>query len=168
VSVEQKLLTAEDLWRMPEASDKRFELVDGELVEMPGAGMLHNLLAAMIYGIIRDFVQAHDLGLAFTDGLGYILQRDPDQVRIPDASYLAHDRLPEGSVIEGFAPTAPNLAVEVVSPNDSATELQEKVQDYLEAGTQAVWVVWPKLRSISVHLPDGSSRALYSFIVYMA
>jgi Uma2 family endonuclease len=158
MSVEQKMMTAEDLWEKPEIPGKRFELVDGELVEMPGAGMVHNLIAAVIYGFIRDFVQANDLGWAFTDGLGYVLSRDPDQVRIPDASYLAHERLPDGRVVESFAPAAPNLAVEVVSPNDSATELQEKVQDYLDAGIQAVWIVWPKLRSVTVHLPDGSSR----------
>ena len=160
MSVEQKLLTANDLWEMPEVPGKRFELVDGELIEMPGAGMLHNLIAALIYELIRDFAREHDLGLAFTDGLGYVIRRDPDQVRIPDASFVASDRLPAEGIPESFSPVAPDLAVEVVSPNDNASDLHEKVQEYLGAGVQTVWVVWPRLRSVTVHHADGTSRDL--------
>lgn len=160
MSVEQKLLTAEDLWEMPEVPGKRFELVDGELVEMPGAGMLHNLIAMFIYELLRNHDPDRTLGLVFGDGLGYILRREPDRLRIPDVSFISRDRMPEGGILEGFSPVAPDLAVEVVSPHDSASDLHDKVQDYLEAGTQLVWVVWPRRRSVTVHSAGGSSREI--------
>lgn len=159
MSVEQKLITAQDLWEMPEVPGKRFELVDGELVEMPGAGGVHMIIVVTLFKLLDEFVRGHDLGYAFPDGLSFIVARDPDRVRIPDGSFVSWERVPEGGPPEGYWPNAPDLAIEVVSPNDHASELQEKVQDYLNAGTQAVWVVWPKLRSITVHLPDGSSRS---------
>lgn len=162
MSVEQKLITAEELWEMPEVPGKRLELVDGEVVEVPGAGMLHNLIAMLIYELIRDRVRERDLGLVFGDGLGYILSRNPDRVRIPDVSFLSSQRMPEEGVLEGFSPVAPDLAVEIVSPSDRADILHDKVHDYLDAGTQMVWVVWPKRSSVSVHGADGFVRELGS------
>ena len=92
---------------------------------MPGAGALHNSIAALVYELLRGFVRAHDPGLAFTDGVGYVLARAPDQVRIPDASFVSWERVPVEGVPEGFWPLAPDLAVEVVSPNDRA-EIQKR------------------------------------------
>ena len=159
MSVKQ-LMTAEDLWEMPEKPGVRHELVDGELVEVPGAGALHNLIAARVYELLRDFVRGRDLGLAFTDGVGYIVGRGPDRVRIPDASFVAWDHVPEEGVPEGFWPVAPNLAVEVVSPNDRADDVHDKVREYLDAGAQSVWVLWPRRRSVSAHTPGGGTREL--------
>ncbi len=94
-------------------------LLDGATrvaMEMPGAGALHNLIAALVYELLRDFVRARDLGLVFTDGVACIVGRRPDRVRIPDASFVSWERVPEGGVPEGFWPLAPDLAAEVVSP----------------------------------------------------
>ncbi len=160
MSVEQKLMTAEDLWEKPEIPGKRFELVDGKVIEMPGTGGVHMIIVVALFKLIDAFVTEHDLGYAFPDGLSFVVQRDPDRVRIPDVSFVSWERVPEDGPPEGYWPQPPNLVAEVISPNDNATDIQEKVRDYLGAGVQIVWVVWPKLRSITVHLPDGSSRVL--------
>ena len=155
-----RLMTVEELWALPEKPGVRHELVDGELVEVPGAGALHNLIAALIYELLRDFVRARDLGLAFTDGVGYIVGRSPDRVRIPDASFVSWGQVPEGGVPEGFWPLVPDLAVEVVSPNDRADDVHDKVREYLDAGARLVWVLWPRRRSVTAHTPGGVTREL--------
>ena len=155
MSVEQKLLTAEELWKLPEAPGKRYELVNGALVEMPGAGGVRTTIMVLIYKLLDAYVSEHDLGIAYPDGLAYIIARNPDQVRIPDVSFVSHERVPEGGPPEGFWPEAPDLAVEVVSPHDSASELHAKVRDYLASGVRMVWVVWPKSQTVTVHTPGA-------------
>jgi Uma2 family endonuclease len=150
----KQLLTAEDVWAMPDVPGKRFELVRGELVEVPAAGMLRNFIMGFLYRSLDAFVRARALGLVFGDGLGYIIRRDPDVVRVPDVSFISRERLPEGGIIDGFCPVPPDLAVEIVSPNDTFNEVQAKVHEYLEAGTRLVWVVWPQGRSVMVHTAE--------------
>lgn len=154
------LVTAEDLLKMPEVPGKQFELVDGELVEVSPAGVEHNLIAALIYRLLYAFAEEYRLGIAFTDNLGYILRRDPDLLRAPDVSFVARERLPEGQLPKGFWDLAPDLAVEVVSPGDTAIELRAKVRDYLECGTRIVWVVWPDNHSVTVYDTGGGYRDL--------
>ena len=159
MSVKQ-LLTAEQLWALPEAPGKRHELVKGELVEVPGAGALHGLIAGLIYRLLAAFVDERGSGYAFGDGVGYILGRHPDLVRIPDASYVAREHVPEGDIPEGFWSIAPDLAVEVVSPHDRAEDVHGKVGEYLAAGTRLVWVLWPRSRAVTVHAAGGETREL--------
>ena len=154
----KQLLTAEQLWALPEEPGKRYELVKGELVEVPGAGGVHGLLVKVLLRLLDPFALAHGLGEVFADGVGYIIARGPDVVRIPDVSFVARERVPAGGVPEGFWPFAPDLAVEVVSPHDRADDVRGKVREYLEAGTRLVWVVWPRHRAVAVYTPDGQGR----------
>lgn len=153
------LLTAEQLWELPDVPGKRFELIDGELVEMPAAGMLHGLIVGIVYRLLAAAAGEHGR-YAFGDGVGYVLARRPDVVRVPDASYVAAENVPEGGIPLGFGPFAPDLAVEVVSPNDRAGEVHAKVREYLDAGTRLVWVLWPGTRGVTVTTADGMSREL--------
>ena len=159
MSVKQ-LVTAEELWDMPDVPGKRFELVDGEVVEVPGAGELHIMIVILLYKLLDRFVEQHDLGLVRPDGLAYVLRRGPDQVRIPDVSFVAWESVPEGEVSERFWEGAPTLAVEVVSPNDRADDIYDRVRDYLAAGSRQVWVLWPRQRALSVYRPDADTREL--------
>ena len=160
MSVKQ-LVTAEDLRAMPEKPGVNYELVDGELVEVPGANPLHGLIMALVLRLIDAYVRERDLGLAFGDNTGYVLRRAPDQVRIPDVSFVSWAHVPEEGVPEeGFWPFAPDLAVEIVSPGDRANDVHDKVREYLAAGTALVWVLWPRPRSVTVHTPDGLMREL--------
>ena len=159
MSVKQ-LLTAEQLWAMPEVPGKRFELVKGELVEVPPAGGLHALIVKVFLRLLDPFVLARNLGEVFADGLGYIIGRNPDIVRVPDVSFVSRARLPAGGIPEGFIPFAPDLAVEIVSPGDRAEEVYGKVREYLAAAARLVWVVWPRHRAVTVYTANGEVREL--------
>ena len=154
----EKLLTAEDLWTLP-ADDRSYELVRGELVEMVPAGGTHGIVASEVGSILRNFVKAHDLGYCFAAETGFILARDPDIVRAPDAAYLSWDRVPDNPPAS-YWPVAPDLAVEVVSPNDRADDLQGRITDFLEHGTRLVWVIYPETQTAVVYYPDGRARLL--------
>jgi Uma2 family endonuclease len=155
-----RLLTAEEFWALPDVPGKRFELVRGEPVEVPAAGGKQGLIVGGLCYLLDAFVSPRRLGYVFGDGVGYILARDPDLVRIPNASFVARERVPADGIPEGFWPFAPDLAVEIVSPTDRAEELQGKVREYLAAGARLVWVIWPRLRLVTVHEADGGYRQL--------
>lgn len=150
-----KLMTAEDLECM-EGDGWRHELIRGELIQMPPASHLHSLIAAWIVTLLNLHVRSHHLGhVTGADG-GYVLSRNPDIVVAPDAAFVAADRLPEE--IPTYLELAPDLAVEVVSPSDRMYDVTDKVNLYLNAGTQLVWVVQPKLQSVTVHYPDCTTK----------
>jgi Uma2 family endonuclease len=150
------ILTAEDLWAMPEVSGKRYELVRGELVEVPGAGGVHTFVARLLFRLLDGFVVPRGLGEVIQDGLGYIVLRDPDVVRVPDLSFVSAERVPKDGLPIAYWPVAPDLAVEVVSPNDRAEDVHKKVLEYLEGGSRLVWVLWSDTRSVTAHAADGS------------
>ena len=158
---EQRLVTAEELWEMPEKPGVLYELVEGELIEVPGSAAVHNLIAALVYELVHDVVQGQDLGLVFTDNMSFVLRRDPDMLRIPDVSFVSWDRVPdEGVPQEGYWHAVPDLAVEVVSPGDAAEDVYGKVREYLSLGVRMVLVLWPRHRSASVRTPGGLAREL--------
>lgn len=148
--VKKTLLTAEELLRLP-TPGCRLELVKGELYEMPPAGASHGDIAMEIGSRLREHVRANGLGRVFAAETGFILARDPDTVRAPDAAFVARRRIPPEGLPSGYFELAPDLAVEVVSPGDTAREVQEKVGDWLRSGARLVWVVYPSSRSVTVH-----------------
>jgi Uma2 family endonuclease len=158
MSVKQKMVTAEELWEMPEGPGKRFELVDGEVIEVSPAGDLHMTIAEIVYKRLDRFVEQHNLGLVRFNGLGYVIKRGPDQVRVPDVSFVAWEGVPEGEPSEWFWEGPPTLAVEVVSQDDLALDFRDRVYDYLEARTQQVWVLWPRTRRVSGFSPNANTR----------
>ena len=143
------LLTAEDIFKLS-ATDRRYELVKGELYEMPPAGARHGDVASETGARLRVHVRTNQLGRVFAAEAGFILHRDPDTVRAPDASFVAAERLPP-ELPAGFLLLAPDLAVEVVSPGDTDREVQEKVEDWLAAGTRLVWAVYPATHPVAVY-----------------
>jgi Uma2 family endonuclease len=89
---------------------------------------------------------------------GFVLHREPDTVRGPDVFYVRAERIPASGIPEAFWELAPDMAVEIVSPSDSAAEIRDKVRDYLTAGTRLVWVMYPRTQEVIVHTPDGLAR----------
>ena len=153
------LVTAEELARMP--NDTRRELVEGEIRELSPTGGIHGLVAGNFQTLVGAFVRQHRLGFTGTAEVGYLLARNPDTVRVPDVSFVSRERIPETGIPEGFWSFAPDLAIEVLSPTDSAEEVLEKVEMYLAAGTRMVWVASPRARSITVYTPGGGARVLH-------
>lgn len=156
----RQLMTVEQLWELPEQPGLRYELAEGELVEVVGSTALHAFIAALIYDLIRAYARPRRLGIAFPDGTSYLLARDPDVLRIPDVSFIARARIPETGIPRTYWPFAPDLAVEVVSSGDTATELRRQVREYLEAGTKLVWVVWPDDRAVTAYAAGGKPTEL--------
>lgn len=151
------LLTADDLWRMPR-DGRRYELVKGELVEMTPVGPRHGAIARRLGAKLGEFTDAHRLGETMVE-TGFCLECQPDTVRAPDVSFLSTERMPPEDH-EGYVPGAPDLAVEIVSPGDRDTDIQDKVMDYLAHGTRLVWVVRPRQRTVTIYRPDGTVRVL--------
>jgi len=150
-----KTLTLEEFMALPD-DGMRHELSEGKLVTMPPPPFLHALVVCNINRILMKYVDEKRIGGVFVDA-GYLLSRAPDRtVRQPDISYLIKDRLPS-AMKSVYCEGAPELAVEVVSPTDSAAELNRKVQQYLEAGSKEVWVAYPDTRSVHVHRPGGNT-----------
>src|SRR5437867_2182088 len=159
MAVEPRLMTAEELLAMPD-DGMRHELVKGELRTMSPPGGEHGDLAMTIGRHVHAFVGRHRLGRALAAETGFVFRRDPDTVRAPDVAFIRTERIPPEGVPKGYIPVAPDLVVEVVSPGDTAAEVQEKVEEWLGFGVRAVWVVYPFGPRLQLHLPDRSSRTL--------
>jgi Uma2 family endonuclease len=96
-------------------------------------------------------VKANPLGVVFGAETGFRLASNPDTVRAPDLAFVRRERIPAGGIPREFWTGAPDLAVEVISPSDRYTEVEEKVQDWLSAGTHMVVVVNPRTRAVTVY-----------------
>lgn len=151
MSTRTRLLTADEFLVWPEEPGFRQELIRGEVVTMPLPGGRHGRVAGKILRRVGDHVEADQLGETFAAETGYIVERDPDTVRGADVSFVARHRLALITNEEKHIPFAPDLAVEVRSPSDRDTEVDEKTQLWLAAGSQLVWVVDPADRTIVVH-----------------
>ena len=147
-------MTADELLAMPH-SGYRYELVQGELRQMEFADRQHGLIAAQIGGCLGVFVATNGLGETYAAGTGFIIDTAPDTVRAPDVSFVSRERAEATAEERGFFPGAPDLAVEVISPDDRDNEIEEKVSDWLRAGTQMVVVIDPYERTATVYrAPD--------------
>lgn len=153
------LMTAEELFQLPD-DDYKYELVEGEVIRMPPSGGEHGYFAINVGYLLKNHNKAHDLGVVCGAETGFILKRNPDTVRAPDASFVAKERIPAGGIPRTYWPFAPDLAVEVVSPNDRFDEVQDKVAEYFAAGTRLVWVVLPKTRTVLVYRSLHDVRSL--------
>ena len=149
MTTKTKLVTAEELIQMPD-DGYRYELVRGELIKMAPPGLVHGKLAGYFMRHIGNYVETHDLGVTFAE-TGFILESDPDTVRAPDASFISRERLDEVGETDGYWPGAPDLVIEVISPNDRYTVVEAKVAEWLDAGVRMVIVVNPRRRSVRVH-----------------
>src|SRR5436309_6780642 len=141
------LMTADELLRMPD-DGYRYELVQGELRKMSPAGADHGDVAASIVISLGSYVKARKLGKVYTADPGFYIERDPDTVRAPDVAFVSRERVVK---TPRFFEGAPDLAIEVVSPNDTYMEVEEKALQLLHAGTRAVIVVIPKTQSARVY-----------------
>jgi Uma2 family endonuclease len=153
-------MTAEELLRLPAGMGARYELIAGELKTMSPAGSRHGQIALQLGALLQLFVRKQGLGKTVGAETGFILRHNPDTVRAPDVAFIARERVPAAGLPQGYFPGAPDLAVEVVSPSDAATEVQQKVDDYLVAGTQQVWVVYPDQQKVVVFSATGEGRYL--------
>lgn len=151
-------LTDDELDRL--LDETRGEFVHGQVVEKP-MGMHSNEIVTQILGLLWGFARDNGLGTVWASDTGFrCFPSDPKQVRKPDVSFVAAGRLPAGVRRMAYCPVAPDLAVEVVSPNDKYEELEEKVADYRSAGVKLVWVVNPSTKTVLVRRLDKTCAEL--------
>jgi Uma2 family endonuclease len=150
MDVVRQQATADELLHMPD-DGFRYELVRGELRQMSPAGNVHGRVAMNFGILLGSHVRAHDLGAVYAAETGFRLATNPDTVRAPDVAFVSRGRVEAIGEIEGFWPEAPDLSVEVISPGDAYADVEEKVFDWLDAGTKMVVVVNPRQRSATVY-----------------
>lgn len=130
--------------------EKKAELVRGELRVTPPASAGHGMVVANLLRLLLPYVSTYGLGRVFGDGFGYQLVELPHTVRVPDASFVRADRLPPNGLGRGLFKGAPDLAVEVLSPTETASDLDEKLEDYGAVHTSLVWIVDPERRTVMI------------------
>jgi Uma2 family endonuclease len=150
-------ITPEELLMLPDSS--RYELVDGKLVERE-MGFHSSRVGGQVFGMILTYGEKNGYGWAMPADASYQCFADPSKVRRPDASFIRMGRLPGEQFPQGHCPIAPDLAVEVVSPNDNSADIEEKLAEYLEAGVSLVWVFYPRTRSVHVFRAQGHPERL--------
>lgn len=147
----QRAFTADELLRLP-SGRARYELVRGQLRVMTPAGHLHGQVAMKVGHRLAAFVEAKGLGRTYAAETGFVLSRDPDTVRAPDAAFVTAAHLASVSLSpEGYFPGAPDLAVEVVSPSESRAAVSQKADDWLYAGCLVFVVLDPARNTGAVH-----------------
>ena len=143
------LLTSEDLWKIV-AGGSRYELSRGELVPMTPVGLQHSAIVGRLGKLLSNYVDEKQLGIVGMEG-GFKLKREPDTLRAPDLHFVSKARLAKEGITQKFADYPPDLAVEVLSPEDTASEILKKVEEYLAGGVPLVWVVDPANQKVTVY-----------------
>ncbi len=157
MSTTTQLMTAEELIKLPRGQF-RYELVKGELLTMSPAGEEHGAVSVNLTVALGQHVKSNQLGIVYGSETGFKLESNPDTVLAPDVAFIRSERV--GTVSKKYREGAPDLAVEVISPNESQSAIERKTRQWLQLGAQVVWVVNPQTATVSVHRHTGEVRLL--------
>lgn len=139
--------TIEDLMKIPKDGMK-YELVDGEILVSP-AGMRHSEIALRIGALIWEFLRTHPVGRVYSENVG--IQFPSGNVRSPDVTFVRNEKLPDGQSPDTYGKVIPDLAVEVLSPNDRMREVGRKIGEFFENGVPLVWLVDPAQQTVTIY-----------------
>jgi Uma2 family endonuclease len=154
-----KTMTDEELLEMPDDGIS-YELVQGELLMAPPPGSEHGEVTMNLAGPLHQHVKTHRLGVVFAAETGFKLESDPDPVGAPDVAFMRRERIDQGGDVKGYREGAPDLIVEVLSPSDTFGKVESKVTQWLDSGACMVWVVSPKLHTVTVYRSLTDIRTL--------
>ena len=158
MAIQPQVMTASDFdafTLLPENSERLFEFIAGEIVEVPSNPYSSMVGAKILFHIMRFVTENKVAGYVTGEAGGYVVSGER---YAPDVAFISAARQPE-LPYEGYNPNAPDLAVEVVSPSDSEKRLRIKLANYLAAGT-TVWVVYPQNKEVEVYAPGQPARIL--------
>jgi Uma2 family endonuclease len=156
VTAVKRRLTEEEFLRLPD-DGRKYELVEGEAREVP-AGVLHNAIVMRI-GFLM-YPSAQKVGFLAASSAGFKMVTG--NIRSPDVSLVLRERLPEGKPPQGFLEGAPDLAIEVLSPNEDWAELGRKLGEYFASGSKEVWLVDPEKHMVTVYKSLTEVRVFYA------
>jgi Uma2 family endonuclease len=148
MSETKRLVTADELEKLPD-DDCRYELVAGRLIRMSPVGYLHGKTVLRFAALLGRYLEGRRLGTAVIE-VGFKLASNPDTLRAPDVAFIRQDRIPPVDP-KGFWEGPPDLAVEVLSPEDRSADVRDKVEEYLLRGVTLVLVVDPDSKSVVAH-----------------
>lgn len=149
-------MTPEQLLALPDS--KGLEIVRGKLVENK-VGAESSQLAMDIVGILNHYLRTNRIGRLYGPDTSFqCFAFDPSMVRKPDVAFLSYAKWPKNKKIGSYIKVVPELAIEVLSPNDVVKEVYDKVEDYRKAGVSLIWVVNEFGRFVEIHTPDGLPR----------
>ena len=152
----KKLLTADDLMALPDDGN-RHELVKGELIEMPPPGVMHGIVVFAFGLLLSNFVRENNLPFVFTSEVGIYIEQDPDTVRAADFALISHERIREPLPRRGYvAGLIPDLVVEVISPDYSATDAAARARMWIDSGVRLVLTAYIADQSIVANRADGT------------
>ena len=143
-------MTADELLKLPRGKF-RYELIKGELLTTSPAGQEHGAVIMNLAAPLDQHVKTNKLGVVFGAETGFKLASNPDTVRAPDIAFIRRERIERTGIAKGYGAGAPDLAVEVLSPGDTAEEVSAKTAEWLNAGASELWIVSPKLRMVTAY-----------------
>ena len=160
-TLEPKLLTAEEYGRL--ADDGRLtELVRGRIFEVNRPFTAHGYLVYRVAMLLGYFVDQNHLGRIVAGDAGVVTQRNPDTVRGSDVAFYSYERIPAGSLPEGYWPASPELVLEIRSQNDRWKDVHQKVAEYLSANVLTVAVIDPVSKRVHVYSANNEATILNS------
>ena len=162
MEVQKRLYTVDDVLELQGwdgKRDRKFELINGELIEMSPANPLYQWLAFEIAGEIRDYLKQHDIGYGGVEG-GYSPPHDSHNFYAPDVAFVRKERMPPAPFPQTFAGFMPDLAVEIASPSNTVAELHAKAEIYVRNGTELVWILFPDSYSAEVCRLDEADQLM--------
>ncbi len=162
MSVQTKLLTVDEFWRLygdhfDEVIDgvrPNYELINGEAVDVPMPGLEHGEIQMMLGAQLLAFVVPKKLGKVYSEVHSELAK---DTLRVPDIAFISSAKVKLITDRKKFVPFAPDLAVEIISPSNTATEMEQKIALFFSAGTRLVWLVYPDMKKVTVRRPDGTA-----------
>lgn len=143
----------------PENCAKRWELDEGEVIEMPSPGEMHALVCWFVIRVLTEYINRRGSGHILTNDCGLVVRRKPDTVRGPDIM-LSLENLTLDQANPGHSTRTPTLIVEVFTPHDRPGRLSKRIEQYLESGVPLVWVLYPQERIVNVFRPGELLKVL--------
>lgn len=151
-------MTADELLRLPGGMGERYELIEGDLVVREPAGVYHGSITGNVFHLLRAYVQDRHLGRVLVGDPGFFSRGDDRTVRAPDVAFLSYERFPPDRPLpQGYGDVAPDLAAEILSPNDRPGEVAAKTREWLAFGVEEVWEIDPRRRRVRVVTEAGAT-----------
>ncbi len=165
MKVKKRLYTVDDVWEMqcqPGGAKNDYELISGELIEMPPANSVHTWLATELAAYIREFAKPRNSGFVFCEG-AFSPENDASALLVPDMAFVHRERMPIPFPLP-FFDFMPDMATEIVSPSNVRAELRRKTTIYLDNGVSLVWIVNPMNRQVKVFRAIGSGEIEHEIV----